>query len=75
MSLFMSNNMEYTQLLCIISFVVPILLLFFGLLKYYEPKIDIVVTSSYYKVFLWYDSYEGPEYKGRIYKCLSIKRQ
>ena len=75
MSLFMFNNMEYTQLLCIISFVVPILFLLIGLYEYYKPNIDIVVTSSYYKVFLWYDSYEGPEYKGRIYKCLSIKRQ
>lgn len=65
--------MEYTQLLCIISFVVPILLLLFGLLKYYEPKIDVIVTKGSFEIRLLYNWYEKSEYKGRTYRSFFIE--
>lgn len=37
--------------------------------KYYEPKIEVVVLVKHYRVYLWYNKYDGPVYK-RVYKYL-----
>lgn len=39
-------------------------------LSWYQPKIEVVALVKHYKVYLWYNKYDGAEYKGRIYKYL-----
>nr|DAH01964.1 MAG TPA: hypothetical protein [Crassvirales sp.] len=38
--------------------------------RHYEPKIEVVVLISHYRVYLWYNAWDGPCYKGRVYKYL-----
>lgn len=38
--------------------------------RYYEPKIEIVVLVKHYRVYLWYNKYDGSNYKVRVYKFL-----
>lgn len=47
-----------------------ILLLLLTRLLYihYRPRFEILIFPNYIKVYLWYNSYEGNEYKGRVYK-------
>lgn len=42
----------------------------YPLWKWYQPKIEVVVLIKHYKVYLWYNKYDGAEYRGRVYKYL-----
>lgn len=45
------------------------LILLWLVYKYYEPKIEVVVLVKHYRVYLWYNRWDGPVYK-RVYKYL-----
>lgn len=51
-----------------------ILILFFCVItplwRWYQPKIEVVVLVKHYRVYLWYNKYDGAEYRGRVYKYL-----
>lgn len=38
--------------------------------RWYQPKIEVVASVRHYKVYLWYNQYDGAEYKGRVHKYL-----
>lgn len=38
--------------------------------RWYQPKIEVVALVRHYRVYLWYNQYDGGEYKGRVYKYL-----
>lgn len=38
--------------------------------RWYQPKIEIVVLVKHYRIYLWYNKYDGAEYRGRAYKYL-----
>lgn len=38
--------------------------------RWYQPKIEVVVLIKHFRVYLWYNKYDGAEYKGRVYKHL-----
>lgn len=38
--------------------------------RWYQPKIEVVALVRHYRVYLWYNQYDGAEYKGRVYKYL-----
>lgn len=38
--------------------------------KHYEPKIEVVPLVKHFRVYLWYNRYDGPRYQGRVYKYL-----
>lgn len=38
--------------------------------KHYEPKIEVVVSVKHFRVYLWYNKWDGPRYIGRVYKYL-----
>lgn len=38
--------------------------------KHYEPKIEAVALVKRFRVCLWYNKWDGPRYKGRVYKYL-----
>lgn len=38
--------------------------------KHFKPKIEIIVLVKHYRVYLWYDKWEGANYQGRTYKYL-----
>lgn len=42
----------------------------YPLWKWYQPKIEVVVLVKHYRVYLWYNKYDGAEYRGRVYKYL-----
>lgn len=39
------------------------------LYRYYEPKIEVVVSVKHYQIYLWYNKWDGG-YRGRAYKYL-----
>ena len=39
-------------------------------LKVYQPKIEVVVLIKHYRVYLWYNKWDGADYEGRVYKYL-----
>lgn len=47
-----------------------LLCIIFPLWKWYQPKIDIVVLTKNYRIYLWYNKWDGAEYRGRVYKHL-----
>ena len=47
-----------------------LLLIIRAIYLYYKPSIDIIVTSTHKKVYLWYNSWEDRSYKGRVYICI-----
>ena len=47
-----------------------LLYIVYPLWKWYQPKIEVVVLVKHYRVYVWYNQYDGAEYKGRVYKCL-----
>ena len=54
----------------IIILVVVLLCDIFLLWKLYEPKIEVVVLIKHYRIYLWYNKWEGGNFKGRAYKYL-----
>lgn len=42
----------------------------FPLWKWYQPKIEVVALVKNYRVYLWYNKYDGTIYIGRVYKYL-----
>lgn len=47
-----------------------LLCIIFPLWKWYQPKIDIVVLTKNYRIYLWYNKWDGAEYRGRVCKHL-----
>lgn len=42
----------------------------YPLWKWYQPEIEVVVLVKHYRIYLWYNQYDGAEYRGRAYKYL-----
>lgn len=59
------NNMKAILLLIIF-----LLYIICPLYKYYEPKIEIIVLIKHYRIYLRYNTWDGPCYKRRVYKYL-----
>lgn len=36
----------------------------------YQPKIEVVVLVKHFRIYLWYNKWDGANYKGRVYKYL-----
>lgn len=56
--------MAESTLLILVSFIVIWLVY-----KHYNPKIEMVGLVKHYRVYLWYNKYDGLVYK-RVYKFL-----
>lgn len=54
----------------IILIIVFLFCIIHPLWRWYEPKIEAVALVEHYRIYLWYNSYNGTEYKGRVYKYL-----
>lgn len=50
--------------------IIVFLMVLWMLFKHYEPKIEVVVLIKRIRVYLWYNKWDGPYYKGRVYKYL-----
>ena len=42
----------------------------FPLWIWYQPEIEVVVLIDHYRVYLWYNKWNGANYEGRVYKYL-----
>lgn len=42
----------------------------FPLWRWYQPKIEVVVLVKHFRVYMWYNKWDGPDYRGRVYKYL-----
>ena len=38
--------------------------------RWYQPKIEAVALVKHYRVYLWYNKWDGAYYRGRVYKYL-----
>ena len=42
----------------------------FPLWIWYQPEIEVVALIDHYRVYLWYNKWNGANYEGRVYKYL-----
>lgn len=54
----------------LIGIILIFLLILISLYRRYKPQIEVVVLVKRYRIYLWYDKYEGREYIGKAYKFL-----
>ena len=56
------------------NIILLILILFFcvvfPLWRWYQPEIEIIILIDHYRVYLWYNKWNGANYEGRVYKYL-----
>lgn len=53
-----------------ILFYLTAIIIIYSLYRYYKPSIDIVSETKYYKVLLWYNTYEKNGYINRKFVFL-----
>ena len=62
--------LEYLVMDIVILILIFLLCIVYPLWRWYQPKIEVVTLAGHYRVYLWYNQYDGVEYKGRVYKYL-----
>ena len=62
--------LEYLVMDIVILILIFLLCIVLPLWKWYQPKIEVVTLARHYRVYFWYNQYDGAEYKGRVYKYL-----
>lgn len=54
----------------VLILIVGILFLFGPLYSWYTPRVEIIVSEYHYKIYLWYNNWNGSVYIGRVRKLL-----